>query len=577
MKNKREHTNTISSKNSQNTHTNSHGSWEQMKAETWSAVHKSNTFFRDHYNEAQTLITQLIEKHRSEVLIEVGVGTGIAFNQFNINNPSLKKLIGVDLNTQFITDCKDKFQCEKNKFYVGDASELSTVMNENEPDLKNTKKKLVVVIGNTMGIIPDKVKSKILREMTLVAGPDGLCCCICWDSNSFGQALQHFYAKMENMVGPIDSAQISFKDSTFYHPVTQYFTKWSSVIENETMCQAGGWDVLKTGQIAKGNYVAGRLINKPAVILSEKVENESVSRQSRRDSELKVQNYYDSEAVIFYKNIWGGNDIHIGLYDRYPDPEHTDRPAQIRLALGNTNTTLWENATETIPENLKKEGLRICDFGSAYGGLAKFCVQNGAGFVSCVDLSSKENMMCREMIDKEDLGLQISNPYDRSFTDTGEPDNSFDVVLSIDSLLHAGDFREMTMNEVSRILKMGGIFCFCDIMMSDNLKDMSLLDATLKRLNLVDLGSVNKYQKWCQNNGMEFVDFKDYSMMLERHYENIRLDLVEKGSGLGLTEGFITKMAAGLENWVQQGKAGNIQWGFLIFRKVADAPKRSED
>ena len=35
----------------------------------------------------------------------------------------------------------------------------------------------------------------------------------------------------------------------------------------------------------------------------------------KADAVAKAEEYYDSTpAVAFYKNVWGGEDIHIGLY-----------------------------------------------------------------------------------------------------------------------------------------------------------------------------------------------------------------------------------------------------------------------
>ena len=75
----------------------------------------------------------------------------------------------------------------------------------------------------------------------------------------------------------------------------------------------------------------------------------------------------------------------------------------------------------------------MVDFGSAYGEQAVTTVKNGAVFVSCVEISAKENIQCKKNIEKENLSLNISNPGERSFTDTGELPGSFHVVWSQDS------------------------------------------------------------------------------------------------------------------------------------------------
>jgi len=48
-----------------------------------------------------------------------------------------------------------------------------------------------------------------------------------------------------------------------------------------------------------------------------------------------------------------------------------------------------------------QEGLRIADFGSAYGGQAVTSIKNGANFVSCIEISGRENIACKKNIEKE--------------------------------------------------------------------------------------------------------------------------------------------------------------------------------
>lgn len=176
----------------------------------------------------------------------------------------------------------------------------------------------------------------------------------------------------------------------------------------------------------------------------------STENRSRRDSETDVQSYYDGESIRFYQGIWGGTDLHVGIYDKEPDENAKDRPDQIKRSSLKTKSELWSEMKKHLNPDFFKEGLRMADFGSAYGGQAVTCIKNGATFVSCVEISVKENIECRKNIEKELMNLHISMPGERSFTDTGEANESFHVVWSQDSLLHAGEFREKTVFEAAR-------------------------------------------------------------------------------------------------------------------------------
>merc|ERR1712050_91034 len=106
------------------------------------------------------------------------------------------------------------------------------------------------------------------------------------------------------------------------------------------------------------------------------------------------------------------------------------------------------------------------DMCSAYGGCARRIASEYGSFVSCVDLSKKAN-------------------------------DSFDVVLSEDSFLHAGQYREGAIQEAARVLKPGGHFVFTDIMQSDDC-DLDQIAPVYRRIQLDDMGSPAKYTKWAQ-------------------------------------------------------------------------------
>jgi hypothetical protein len=72
----------------------------------------------------------------------------------------------------------------------------------------------------------------------------------------------------------------------------------------------------------------------------------------------RAEAYYDStEADAFYQTIWGGQDIHIGLYQDEVEPI-----ADASRRTVETMATRLVNADETT---------RILDLGAGYGGAAR--------------------------------------------------------------------------------------------------------------------------------------------------------------------------------------------------------------
>merc|ERR1719456_920262 len=168
------------------------------------------------------------------------------------------------------------------------------------------------------------------------------------------------------------------------------------------------------------------------------------------------------------------------------------------------------------------------DMGSAYGGCARYARSEYGVRVSCVDLSAKENAKNAERNEKGGIPLdEIWIKGERSFCATGEPDASFDLVVSQDSFLHAGQYREGSIAEAARVLKPGGHLVFTDIMQSDtcNLDQMAPVFA---RIHLDDMGSPQKYTAWAEKNGLVREEFADYSNMLSLHYGSVRKVLLEQ-------------------------------------------------
>jgi len=112
--------------------------------------------------------------------------------------------------------------------------------------------------------------------------------------------------------------------------------------------------------------------------------------QSYSDVVQTARDYYNSEdADNFYLHIWGGEDIHIGLYQS----EREDIAAASRRTV------------ERLADRLPAIGAdaRILDIGSGYGGAARYLAKRFGCKVIALNLSEKENQRNREL--RTDAGL----------------------------------------------------------------------------------------------------------------------------------------------------------------------------
>ena len=265
--------------------------------------------------------------------------------------------------------------------------------------------------------------------------------------------------------------------------------------------------------------------------------------------------YYNSrDADQFYELVWGGQDIHIGLYEANDE--------DIAIASERTVETLLKLATP-LPE-----GGVVVDLGSGYGGASRRLSRLSSRPVHAVNISSVENQRHQRL--NQDIGCdnQIT-VHDASFEDVPLEDESADLIWSQDAILHAGD-RAKVLAEVSRLLKPGGCFVFTDPMAADGIA-MDRLQAILDRIHLPDLASPDRYLSWGQSVGLTREIWDERTSMLIRHYSRVREETKRRRVELeqSISSDYLNRMEIGLGHWVEGGEQGHLSWGLMRFRKAS--------
>ncbi len=160
----------------------------------------------------------------------------------------------------------------------------------------------------------------------------------------------------------------------------------------------------------------------------------------------KVIAYYDY-TVPFYKVFWHGktNALHYGLWD--------EDTSTIREALLNENRVLAELARIAPHES-------ILDAGCGVGGSALWLAEHAGANVTGITLSPRQKEKAEKYARQRNLESRPTFLV-RDFLNTGFPDNTFDVVWSIESVCHAED-KSAFLKESYRILKPGGRIIMAD-------------------------------------------------------------------------------------------------------------------
>merc|ERR1711957_161380 len=156
---------------------------------------------------------------------------------------------------------------------------------------------------------------------------------------------------------------------------------------------------------------------------------------------------------------------------------------------------------------------------------------------------------------------------EQSYLQVSVGDESADVVISMDALLHVGPERQkLAIKEAYRILRPGGWMIFSDIM-QDEIVDSAEMQPIYDRINLSKMGTVSNYKSALESSGFTnfFTDL--HSENIADHYGHVLEVTQSKGSEIGLSETYLKKAEAGLKVW-KENSPGNIVWGFVGAQKT---------
>lgn len=277
--------------------------------------------------------------------------------------------------------------------------------------------------------------------------------------------------------------------------------------------------------------------------------------EKQQDVADVAKTYYDShDADQFYYNIWGGEDIHVGLYQGAED--------NIGDASHRTVLRMLELLGPLTAQS------RVLDIGAGYGGSARVIHQRHGCPVTCLNISEVQNERNRARNAQLGVDDQITVLAGNFESLPFEP-AQFDVVWCQDSILHSGKKRTV-FQEVDRVLAPGGRFIFTDPMQRHD-ADLDALKPVLDRIHLAEMGSYQRYRQYAQELGWKEVVVEEHNPQLPNHYGRVRQDLLDRYDDLIklASQAYVDRMIQGLAHWVEAGQKGQLAWGILCFEKPA--------
>ena len=268
----------------------------------------------------------------------------------------------------------------------------------------------------------------------------------------------------------------------------------------------------------------------------------------------KAEEYYNSTpADEFYFKIWGGDHIHVGIYNHSKESIKDASPRIVQMMASKLNL---------------KTNIKLLDLGSGYGGAARYLAKNFGFQVTCLNLSKTQNERNSSLNKKQNLDNLIT-VVEGNFEDIPFPEDSFDIVWSQDAIVHSAN-RELVVQEVVRVLNDSGEFIFTDLMQTNDCPK-SILKPVLDRIQLYSLGSFGFYVEQGRKFGVKKTEVRDLSEHLTTHYQRVMEETQDRYVEMVEVCGkeYIDKMIQGLKHWVKAGENDYLSWGIVHMNKSA--------
>ena len=228
--------------------------WSSFKVDQWrTALYRQDSYFAQLFKDTTEFIKRW--SRPDSLIIEVGCGTGEALKALE---PFHR--IGIDYNPSFVEYCKNSVIASTVRFVVSDAQNLvsdmtteNSLLRQSVPHewLSSTAPRVIICVGNTVGIMPEDVRTRVYQQMIEAAGPGGVAIVVFWNAQWFGDAVQNFYFMNPQLCGEFDGSAIDLKTHTLQTP-SGYKTHWTGLEEARSGFKCMGFEILEAVEIGKG-------------------------------------------------------------------------------------------------------------------------------------------------------------------------------------------------------------------------------------------------------------------------------------------------------------------------------------
>jgi SAM-dependent methyltransferase len=277
------------------------------------------------------------------------------------------------------------------------------------------------------------------------------------------------------------------------------------------------------------------------------------------EEQITKSYYSDKNITNFYLSLWGGDSIHIGIYPenyKYSKNENKDiKLKQIKSAIDNKKKYICN-----FIKMYYRGTYNIADFGSGYGGTARYLYDNLFSkyyeikdSIDCYDISHDNCIINTFKNINNNYNIPV---YNISFLNIPFS-KKYNIIYSEDSFIHINN-RDLIFKEINKKMLVDGCLIFSDIILTDNCNHNEIQEV-YKRVNISNLETHSSYIEKAREYNLVYINSLEYKDSMLYHYKNIR-DVIDENENN-------TKIIDGLDNWIKHIELGNITTKIFIFKK----------
>ncbi|MEM7573487.1 MAG: methyltransferase domain-containing protein [Bacteroidota bacterium] len=258
------------------------------------------------------------------------------------------------------------------------------------------------------------------------------------------------------------------------------------------------------------------------------------------------------KAQQFYRNIWGGDDLHVGLYKK---------PG---LSLHEAGRKTTQRMLKLVPRIKKSSKALVLQ--SGFGTAARYLAREKKCKVFCLNDNQLQNAYNQGRIDE--LGLEKVINVEKGGVEymPYEP-NFFDFVLAQDSFSITASKRQL-FRAIHRVLQPEGRMVFTALMRAEKLQPKA--KKLIEKLPVEELISQKQYEKDARRGFFQQVYAQDLSRYLPVHFSKVLTTLEQKYDDLVVRGGqkLVDKRLKTYQLFQQLAEQEQLRWGIFVFQKL---------